>query len=382
MQGRAWLKGLGPQPLPHDAGIREVAVAEARSSAQAASALEQHNRRPAPTRWHPDTGAKHAAAEPTNWFHPLFCRGEADVHATEVPPAFFVVGAPRCGTTSLCKALKVHPRISFSKPKETHFLIRCDPALDGDELRRAYLGQHHQDFAARHQAIGDGSVSYLYSPRAIELALRFDPRARFVVLVRNPVDMVPSYHGRMVYTLDEDVTDFDAAWSLQERRAAGCDIPKRCRDPRLLRYGEVGRLGQHVERLFDIAGRERCLVILFDDFTRSPATELRRVLDFVGVAPADEVKVRIKAENRSFKSPWLQRFVMNPPPWVISLMVHGGKRTVRPLKSVRKRIESVNTVRRQRETLAAPTRALLHAYFESDIARLSGLLQRDLSHWR
>jgi hypothetical protein len=73
---------------------------------------------------------------------------------------------------------------------------------------------------------------------------------------------------------------------------------------------------------------------------------------------------------------------MNPPPWVIRLIAHGGKQTVRPLKSVRKRIESVNTVRRQRETLPAPTRALLHAYFESDIARLSRLLQRDLSHWR
>jgi Sulfotransferase domain len=215
------------------------------------------------------------------------------------------------------------------------------------------------------------------------LALRFDPRARFVVLVRNPVDMMPSYHARMVYTLDEDVTDFIAAWSLQERRASGRDISKRCRDPRLLQYGEVGRLGQYVERLFDFAGRERCLVILFDDFTRSPATELRRVLDFVGVAPADEVKERIKArENRSFKSPWLQRFVMNPPPWVISLKAHGGEQAVRLLKSVHKRIKSVNTVRRQRETLPAPTRALLRAYFESDVARLSRLLQRDLSHWR
>ena len=104
--------------------------------------------------------------------------GEAHVHATELPPAFFVIGAPRCGTTSLCKSLKVHPRISFSKPKETHFFIRCDPALDDDELRRTYLRQYHQDVAACHQAIGDGSVSYLYSPRAIELALRFDPRAR------------------------------------------------------------------------------------------------------------------------------------------------------------------------------------------------------------
>jgi hypothetical protein len=194
--------------------------------------------------------------------------------------------------------------------------------------------------------------------------------------------MVPSYHARMVYTLDEDVTDFVEAWSLQERRAAGDDLPKRCRDPRLLQYGEVGRLGRHVERLFDIAGRERCLVILFDDLVKSPAAELRRVLDFVAVGSEEKVNVRVEREARSFKSLWLQQFVMNPPPWVMRLVAYGGTRTIGPLRSVRKRIHSINTERRQREALPEPTRAMLRAYFASDVARLSNLLQRDLRHWR
>jgi Sulfotransferase domain len=329
-----------------------------------------------------NTAAEPDATSATSWFHPFFRDGKADLHALELPPAFFVVGAPRCGTTSLSKALKLHPKISFSKPKETHFFVRCNPALDDHELRSAYLRQHHKDLAPDHQAIGDGSVSYLYSPRAIELALRFDPRVKFVVLVRNPVDMVPSYHARMVYTLDEDVPDFVEAWSLQERRAAGQRLPKRCRDPRLLQYGHVGRLGRQVERLFDIAGRERCLVILFDDFAKSPRAELRRVLDFVEVRSEDKVKVRIKREARSFKSEWLQQLVMNPPPWVMRLIAHGGKRAIGPLRYVRKRILNINTERRQREALPEPTRAMLLAYFASDVARLSNLLQRDLSHWR
>jgi hypothetical protein len=41
----------------------------------------------------------------------------------DLPPSFFIVGAPRCGTTALSKALGGHPRIAFSKPKETHFLL-------------------------------------------------------------------------------------------------------------------------------------------------------------------------------------------------------------------------------------------------------------------
>ena len=50
-------------------------------------------------------------------------------------------GRPAAAPTfRFARSLKVHPRISFSKPKETHFFIRCDAALDDDELRRAYLG--------------------------------------------------------------------------------------------------------------------------------------------------------------------------------------------------------------------------------------------------
>ena len=46
---------------------------------------------------------------------------------TEFPPSFFVVGAPRCGTTAVSKALAGNPRISFSKPKEPHFFLEPRP---------------------------------------------------------------------------------------------------------------------------------------------------------------------------------------------------------------------------------------------------------------
>ena len=54
-----------------------------------------------------------------------FVQGADPVLVTDVladmPPSFYVVGAPRCGTTALSKALAGNPHISFSKPKETHF---------------------------------------------------------------------------------------------------------------------------------------------------------------------------------------------------------------------------------------------------------------------
>ena len=150
-------------------------------------------------------------------------------------------------------------------------------------LYEVITSRYHQELTTDHQAVGDGSVSYLYAPDAIRRVLEFDPRAKFIVLVRNPVEMMRSYHSRMLFQLDEDEEDFARAWDLQANRAAGRDIPKRCRDARLLQYGHLGKLGMHLERLFEVAGRERCHVIVFDDFVEDPRAVYLRALEFLGV---------------------------------------------------------------------------------------------------
>jgi len=95
-----------------------------------------------------------------------------------LPPSFFLVGAPRCGTTALSKALSDNPKISFSKPKETHFFLNDRSGVPVEEIRRRYLESFHPNLSRETQAIGDGSVSYLYNPDAIRQALAFDDRAR------------------------------------------------------------------------------------------------------------------------------------------------------------------------------------------------------------
>jgi hypothetical protein len=106
--------------------------------------------------------------------------------------------------------------------------------------------------------MAEGSVSYLYDPTAFRRILAFDPEALIVVGLRNPLELLPSYHARLLYTMDEDVAAFDRAWALQERRRQGHDLPRRCREPRLLQYGAVGRLGYHLRHLLEVAGADRC----------------------------------------------------------------------------------------------------------------------------
>jgi len=298
-----------------------------------------------------------------------------------LPPTFYVAGAPRCGTTTLSRALAGHPDVSFSKPKETHFLLQDRAAMPIAEVRRQYLQSFHPHLTRDTRAIGDGSVTYLYDSEAIRRALAFDSRARFIVSVRNPLDMLRSYHARMLFLLDEDETDFARAWALQDERALGRQLPSRCRDPKLLQYREVAALGKHVAELFRVAGRERCEVVVFDDLNHDPAQVYRRLLAFLELPDDGRREFKAKRENAGFKYRWAQQLSMNPPAWAFRLIEISNAATLKRLKKFRKRLKRFNKAPEQRREFSPAVQAMLRDYFRSDVEQLSALLGRDLSHW-
>lgn len=301
--------------------------------------------------------------------------------APEAPPAFFVIGAPRSGSTSLCSTLKRNPRISFSFPKETHYLHRSRGMRSLAQWRSEYLDRYHGTLGPQHQAVGDGSVSYLYALETVERAMEFDPRARFLMVLRNPVDMIQSWHLRLLYLLDEDEESFESAWALQERRRQGLDVPPKCRDPRILQYGEIGCHALHVQRVYELVGRERCLVLLFDDLTSDPGATYRRTLAFLGVDDDGQTEFRRKRETMAFRSTTIQRLVMNPPGWILRMIQSASVRDLPRLKRLRKSLKRLNNRKAERPRLEPDTVKMLRAHFAEDVATLSSLLGRDLGHW-
>ncbi|MCX8049071.1 MAG: sulfotransferase [Methylohalobius sp.] len=303
-------------------------------------------------------------------------------------PDFFLIGAPRCGTTAMSHYLGHHPKICFSKPKEPHFfsLVRERyPELD----ERYYLERcfAHYD-PSRHRVLGEGSVSYLYDPKAIDRILGLNPHARFLVMVRNPIDLVYSYHTRLVALLEEDQEDFATAWRLQEARKHGKYLPKTCLHPSLLQYAEIGHLGKHLARLFQKAGRERCLVVVFDDFVADPLRAYRKVLEFIGIEYDGRTAFPPKESNRYPRFKWLQRWLKRPPKQVENFLAtlehqRTRKRPKRhPLKRLRKFLLKQNLVHRSRPPLPQEFKAELLAVFRQDIALLEELLGRNLSSWK
>jgi hypothetical protein len=232
-------------------------------------------------------------------------------------PGHFLVGAPRCGTTSLGLYLRTHPEVCFSDPKEPHFFSHVWRQRTPRDIHAEYVERYFGAYdARRHRILCDGSVSYLYDRGALERILQHNPDARFLVMVRDPFELLPSYHQRLVYLLQEDVLSLADAWRLQEKRARGQSLPVGCIDPDLLRYAEVGRLGAAVAHLFDLAGRERCHVVVFDDLRSDPRAVYLAVLGFLGLEDDGRREFPRRGKSRAYHSP-PGNFLRRAAPWVI-----------------------------------------------------------------
>jgi hypothetical protein len=309
-----------------------------------------------------------------------------------------VVGAPRCGTTSLARMLRDHPAVSFSRVKEPHFFSRADLGdLDNEALREVvgghYLTRYFPDVDPGAELIAEASPSYLYTPERLLPLLRLWPDAKFIIAVRDPLDLVPSLHQRLLYQGDETVTDLEKAWRLIGDRRSGQKIPRSCVESRQLLYDEVARLGKHVSRFLEVVGRERCHIILFDDLKADPEQVYAQLLNFLQLPPARLPKQRQHRARHGFRIGWLQRLLKRPP--VARTVLAGEKFRHRvsqephrePSWLSRRIIAARKMLLRWNRAPAPPVRlspALVKEIRETlheDVTMLSRLLDRDLGHW-
>ena len=315
-------------------------------------------------------------------------------------PFAFIVGAPRSGTTSLARYLEAHPDVVFSFVKEPHFFARYDLRdLPTDDLR-AHVEEEYvlRYFGHRPRAgklLAEGSVSYLYAAGQMEPILRLWPQARFVICLRDPLAMLPSLHQRLLYNGDETETDFGRAWALMPERAHGRKVPPSCFDARSLQYAELGRLGTHVERFMRSVGRERCHVVLFEDFIADPAGTYGALLEFLGLPDDGRREFPIHRGRQGFKHAWLQRMLKRPPVRMRAMLGgekllqrvkplngHSGASTfMRAVFSVRQRLLDWNEAPAPPIVVSHDLRRQITESLAAEVAHLSRVLDRDLGHW-
>lgn len=297
-------------------------------------------------------------------------------------PDFFILGAPKCGTTALSEYLRQHPQVFMSTPKEPHYFgTDFDYYYAPGERSEEHYLRLFAGAGDRHLAVGEASVWYLYSATAAAEIAAFQPDARVIVMLRNPVELVPSLHSQLVYTVDEDVRDPAAAWALQDARRRGERLPPGVRVPAFLQYGAAASLGAQLRRVYESFPRDRVQVIVFDDLRADPGAVYRRTLAFLGVPDDGRTEFPRVNPNTVHRAPGVARLTQRPPKAALA-----AARAVKRVTGIKElgilqRVRRRNRVEAERAPLDPAFAAELAEYFRDDVALLSDLVGRDLSHW-
>ena len=193
-------------------------------------------------------------------------------------PNFFIVGAPKCGTTAMNDYLSQHPEVFVPDIKEVHF-FGSDLHFTKGALRDE--GAYRALFAGATQPRrGEASVWYLYSRTAAAEIHAFSPDAKIIVMLRNPAEMLYSQHSQFLYNGNEDLTDFWEALAAEPERRAGRRVPVSAHLVDGLFYSETVKYAEQLGRYFDTFGRENVHVILYDDFRADLPGTYRETLRF------------------------------------------------------------------------------------------------------
>jgi len=294
-----------------------------------------------------------------------------------VKPNIFIIGAPKCGTTALSEYLRKHPNIFMCNPKEPWY-FSFDFARTEEMDEKKYLSLFSEADPSMHKIVGEASTSYLFSKCAVEEILKFNPDSKFIVMLRNPIDLVQSLHSQRCIDGNENVYDFEKAWKLEETRRNGKLLPPICWDFKNLMYSEWGMLGAQIERLFSKVERNKVEVIIFDDFVKNPKIAYERILNFLNIPGNDFSEFKIVNENKQIKYPalyqWLLRvgFGLSKFKNRFKFIPNLGLMRILFSKIVKKqpRIKISESFRRE----------LIDCYY-SDVIKLSKLLDRDLTKW-
>jgi hypothetical protein len=213
---------------------------------------------------------------------PLRCRLSAPARPL---PGFLIIGAQKCGTSTLCAQLTTHPEIRPAFRKEVHF-------FDQNYRKGLLWYRAHFDVrlpGARWQTL-DATPSYLFHPLVPGWLHQALPHAKLIVMLRNPVDRAYS-HYQMSVRHGFEKHSFEDALRLEEERMAGA-LPELSEAPRYdsrvarkQSYKARGRYAEQLERWLQHFPREQLRIYTNRELAAETARVHGEIFSFLGLPP-------------------------------------------------------------------------------------------------
>lgn len=287
-----------------------------------------------------------------------------------IRPSVFIVGAPKAGTTALHAFLDRHPSVLMSKIKEPNYfsaeVLRSQNLYyqaDRIESEEKYLSLFQTK--GNETIAGEASVSYLYYTGIAERIAEFNPNARILIALRNPVQRAYSHYA-MDYSLGLVNEKFDAII----RDGGKSDRLK----PYYRQYVWLGNYTEQISRYLNVFSEDQVKIILQEDLKSNAGAVLQSLCTFLQIdpGPASEPLAE-KNVSRSAKNPFIRNLYANRSLRKIARALGGEKLS----EQIKKQFFKADSI----PPAEAETLQLLKDYYKPGLGPLQDLIHRDLSSW-
>jgi hypothetical protein len=202
-------------------------------------------------------------------------------------PDFLIIGANKCGTTSLHNYLNQHPQVREGIYKEMHFFDRYHRYANGMDWYRSHFPIRTDPDAF---CLGESTPEYLFNPAVPQRVADVMPNVRLIALLRNPIDRAYSHyhHSRR---LDREPLSFEEALEAEPDRiddeltALATNSTYDEQTYEHYSYLARGRYLEQIQRWLRHFPRHQLLVVKSEDLFENPEAVVQGVFDFLDLPP-------------------------------------------------------------------------------------------------
>jgi len=271
---------------------------------------------------------------------------------------FMIIGAQKCGTTTLAEQLATHPQICFCQTKEPCYFNRVTDWQEG-------LAKYHSLYEPQAgQICGEASTTYTFLPEwagTHDRLYEYNPQLKLLYVMRHPVERVISNYAHRLVRSTVHESPVQAVFA----------------DPV---YLNRSRYGVQLRPYIQLFGRSQIKLLLFEEYIATPLVHLQAIAEFLGIQQDGfaDVEQQTRTANKSvgeyYLNPTGEKLKQNPllksaTTWLSPAI----RQTVR--RYMGKRLE-------EKPTFEPELKQMLWRFLEDDVAVVEALLGRRLHIWR
>lgn len=279
-------------------------------------------------------------------------------------PDFIIIGAGKCGTTSLHDYLTQHPELYICPKKETYYFLE-------DFQRRKFKSygaistpdEYYALFkdAPEGSTIGEISTNYYAYPTSAKLIREALPKVKIVAILRDPASRAFSSY-QMLAKADHEKQEFDSLISAENK------------------YVKRGFYYRQLLPYFELFDRERIKILFFDDLCQKPGEFVRELFEYLGVDPQFVPDMQKRGREGGLpKNKTVHQLLTKKNP--LRNSVAAVLKLFMPPDARQKMRENMVKQNIYKAKLSPESRNKLIEIYRSDILQLQDLVKRDLSAW-